>query len=702
MLSISPDTDLDEKPSGTGAESSAEDAEALTAEPAAVPAETEAIEPCDMDAPSTPDMEAALEKVKQACTRYNACPPDKNLKATRALSLAIVACKTYINDHAQTDRGCAQRLVRALEEPLSQVRIIAGLFSDPKSLNRLHTRRLAEEHLDRIEEHLSSVLKAADDQKGKEITGWVNSHPVFGGLRKMHIRKLPQSVYILLFRKNADGLPELVTERAKDGRIFTRFRPHEFTSDQKLFKDYQNKAPILGAAVISTGTLHKTMGTLPEPPEGKDLLQYLVSLSNSAAAAPAREFIQLSPVLNQLHEMSRQRKFDSDTYVLLFQVDSAGEPQAASGDPEADISGLDSPEVSAVSLMDPAEDATSEAPVEVESIEETELPAEADASVDVESAVEPALELETEPEIPAEPVAEAEDEVAATTEPESPETTEGSTDAEPDRAPERQPKEKSRRYELEIDTNEDLYGPVPVGATFSIMTKKTDDGRIFTRYKAIDFVARKALYESFKGIGTISGAAVIKGRTLLKIIGHVPQATEKSNQLAVLMDVSAYAMEGPSKDYVAANEVLQALFDLSNSNQARNADVVVFTVTEGGKLEVMPVRDERNRMTSKIPLSEFQYAKAVHTRFANLTTVVGASVIGDYAGPPSRSPTPTKGPGGGSSPPGGGRPGGGQGGRPGMRMEPRRQVVLAAFGRTPLKKDLLATPETFARLRINL
>jgi hypothetical protein len=96
---------------------------------------------------------------------------------------------------------------------------------------------------------------------------------------------------------------------------------------------------------------------------------------------------------------------------------------------------------------------------------------------------------------------------------------------------------------------------------------------------------------------------------------------------------------------------------------------------------------------AKIPLSEFQSPKAVHDRFASREKVAGASVIGEEQSFKNRPPQV-----GGKAPPERSPD------RSNRRdsAPPTRQVVFAAFGRTPLKTNLMCTPETLKRLGVNL
>ena len=65
-------------------------------------------------------MEKALEKLEKLIAGYSPGHEDGNLRQLRTLLAAVVGCLKYIKDHAQIDRGCAQRMVRELNELLEK------------------------------------------------------------------------------------------------------------------------------------------------------------------------------------------------------------------------------------------------------------------------------------------------------------------------------------------------------------------------------------------------------------------------------------------------------------------------------------------------------------------------------------------------------------------------------------------------------
>jgi hypothetical protein len=119
---------------------------------------------------------------------------------------------------------------------------------------------------------------------------------------------------------------------------------------------------------------------------------------------------------------------------------------------------------------------------------------------------------------------------------------------------------------------------------------------------------------------------------------------------------------------------------------------VLFT-DASGKPEILPLPDRRGKSQVKTPLSEFRFAKSVHDRFKSERTLVGASVIGEQAqsAPPPRAES-KKNQDRGNKPDNSFRP----------RMAPRSSTVVAAFGKTPLKQNVLLSVEILKRLGVDL
>jgi hypothetical protein len=141
-------------------------------------------------------------------------------------------------------------------------------------------------------------------------------------------------------------------------------------------------------------------------------------------------------------------------------------------------------------------------------------------------------------------------------------------------------------------------------------------------------------------------------------------------------------------DFLEENEVLKGLHGLANSNDARmkDAHVIFFGETEGAKIIVVNPRPGNSR--APILLNEFQSAKIIHDRFVSKPKLAGASVIGISKPHVNRAAQFNKGPSDSTKR---------------RSVAPAdKPVVLAAFGRTPLKANLLATPEILQRLGIDI
>jgi hypothetical protein len=261
-------------------------------------------------------MEEAIEKARKAVAECNLKSDSSHLKTIKTLLASLGACKKYIKDSAQSDRGCAQRIARSFDEILEQLPSMR-LHVDDKS--EAHTRRLAEDHLEKIQQQLSAVAKELEKQKKQEIVDWVKKHPVFGELKGKLAGELPKGAYVLLFRKSGEVGVELLTQTSKDDRVFTRFKPHEFKDAAKLHCYYQGKKTVVGAAIIAEKELVAVIGEVARPENVEDLLGHLLALSSEAASTPVREFLQSNTALKELHELSSRHKLPKQSYVLLFQ-----------------------------------------------------------------------------------------------------------------------------------------------------------------------------------------------------------------------------------------------------------------------------------------------------------------------------------------------------------------------------------------------
>lgn len=645
-------------------------------------------------------MEHVLEQVKTAVAGYSPKDEGNHQKTLRDLLAAISACMQYVKDNAQTDRGCAQRMVREIEEILVNFPAFARFASDKKALNKLHTKQLAEDHIKLIEDHFAELVKNEDKAEQKQIHKWVKDHSVFGELKKNIKKASPKGSYVLLFREAEDGGLELVTHAAEDGRVFTRIRPHEFRDDIKLHKAYLDKPPIVGAALIVDKDLLAVVGKVPQPDEVKEdeagqkqaQLQKLLSISSKAAGKPALEFIQLNDVLKELHEMSRRRKFPKDSYVLLFQKQGADNTTAPASDEEA--VDLELSEESNVAVSE-TEEISTQSDEAIES-------AESDVIVDEQISEEEITEEEITEEVSA-PV-ETTDEVQEL-EVTSTETEDSDTQAE-------EAISGITTFEssdsLTEETQESTVDETPVGeasaqervyaADLEIVVKKSNDGKIISRFWPVDFAIRHKLFDAFRDKPSIVGAAIIKHTELVQTIGVVPQPAEGQTDLAAFMGISRTAVEKPFADFVADNPVLKGLNDYATGeNGGKEAHVILFTQTEGSKLEVFSVPRDRGKPIARVPIGDFKNAKVLHERFAG-KSVVGASVIS--GGIPShkrhndRHNDRHSAHGQGQK-----RPNDGPKGR--TQVVDARPVVLAAFGKTPLRESLLATPENLQRFGIN-
>jgi hypothetical protein len=668
-------------------------------------------------------MEQELEQVKTAVAGYSPSEEGNHQKTLRDLLAAVTACREYVKENSQTDRGCAQRMVRELEEILSSFPGFARLASDKKALNRLHTKQLAEEHMQLIEDHFSELVKNEEKSENKQIHKWVKDHPVLGELKKNIKKASPKGAYVLLFREEGDGALQLITHTTNDGRVFTRIRPHEFRDDIKLHQTYLNE-PIVGAALIVEKDLLAVIGKVPQPDESKEdeaeqkqaQLQKLLSVSSKAAGKPALEFIQINDVLKELHEMSRRRRFPKDSYVLLFQKQGdVADVQSAltsadanvSADVEASLDSNESGDSANENIAD--SDAATESEVTAESVNEdvSNEPIEADATENIEELASEDAASDESAEISEESTEieaaadDAEDSDAEEADLESEEAIDSVTTFE---------SADSSDDAQEIAAEESSIAKRTYASDLEIVVKKSNDGKVISRFWPVDFAIRHKLFDAFRDKPSVVGAAIIKHTELVQTLGVVPQPAEGQTDLAAFMSISRTAVEKPFAEFVADNPVLKGLHEFATGEQGnKESHVILFTQAEGSKLEILSLQRDRGKPIARIPIGDFKNAKILHERFAG-KQVVGASVISGGVMAPTRfndrhSAPPYK---RGQDGPGNKRPDGPSNKRPGDGQRGRTQVVdarpvvLAAFGKTPLRQSLLATPENLQRFGINV
>lgn len=716
-------------------------------------------------------MQEILERVRKAVVNFDQQQPGSHMKTMKALLSAMSACRKYIDEQSQTDRGVAQRLARELDEILVALPDFRQFAGDKAAMNARHTKKLAEEHLDEIEKYLKGVVDQERVEKKNELREWVNAHPVFGELRKKCSGKLPKTAYVLLFRAMPGDSLELVLRSANEKQVLTRFRPHEFLDDARVQKAFGRGRPVVGAAVIAERQLVGIIGVVPPPSEKQDQLQVLLAVSKQAAGKPAVDFIQRNEVLRELHQLCRRRKVPKDAYILLFSEDmeapslqaseaNGGQTSLDSAEPGVELSEMNgtghaaAPKQSASehagdngAQMAPAGDEAGDEAVHEQSESsgaaavgepsqhsgEHEHGAGAGSEDDTISDGSNAAGLGAgeengvEPSDAAEPTASqlATDDVSPGAEPESESASNGVSAhlhaAEGDVSGAEEGEHESEEDadaegESESDGEEDseesgkrepakiVENPKPV----RIVTRTSHDGKVLTRFWSPDFAVKHKIFEAFRAQPAIIGAAIVKKNELIRAFGHLPRPSGNRNQFSAIMSASKSAVEQPSLDFVAENEVLKGLHDLANKHDFphREAYVLLFSQNQEGRVDVVSL----DRIGARIPLHEFQYAKAVHDRFAPLPAVIGASVISGGAPPKGRfgRPDDHRHKGGDRSKPGdkkggGDRKGGFDGDRRGESGgSGSKPSVVAAFGRTPLKLNHLATPENFVRLGLRI
>lgn len=467
--------------------------------------------------------------------------------------------------------------------------------------------------------------------------------------------------------------PEMVLRPAPDGRIFTRFRPREFADETRIYRMFRGGPPIVGACIIAGGKLTHTYGVLPRPREGGDQLKVLLSLSKEAVGRPGRAFVESHEVLGELFKMSKNRKIHKEAYVLLFELvqeEKVEEAAEASASPEL------------------------EAAHESEEHHDTE-----------QIAAESAENKPEHDEHGSDELSESDDSDIENLDAESL-TKESSLDDVDLDAPDSHDEHgmDGQEHEAESEAPKPVEAPKIDLSKLELVSKKAEDGRIITRYRSFDFIDSRSLFETYRNRRPIVGAAIVRERELIKIIGVVPKEDGRS-QVDTLLYHSRQALEKPSLDFIASNEVLLSIHEHSIGEfKQRECTVVLFT-EDDGKPTLLPLQNKMGRAQTKTPIFEFRSPKFVHDRFKEEKQIIGASIIGEAAGASSHQAN---------------RPNQNQRdkGRSDNRdrdkdrndrdsfrsrnAPPKNLVVLAAFGRTPLKQNILLSPEILKRLGVDI
>lgn len=225
-----------------------------------------------------------------------------------------------------------------------------------------------------------------------------------------------------------------------------------------------------------------------------------------------------------------------------------------------------------------------------------------------------------------------------------------------------------------------------------IVVKTGKDGKVISRFWPSEFSQLHALVATFKDMPAVVGAAVIHDNRLLSVLGKVPGAGAENSQADAVLKMSWTAVEKPYVEFVEQHEVLGGLYRLAKSRTlAALADVVLFATSVDGKVEMMSVSGDNGSKQMRLSLSDFERPRMMHDRFAK-SNIVGASVI---ARGESQSERPRRLQDKGNDP------------QRNQRHAPPKQsgskpVVVAAFGRTPLKINIVATPDILKRLGIEL
>jgi hypothetical protein len=516
----------------------------------------------------------------------------------------------------------------------------ARTLPDGHGLPHLHKGKQADEHVQRLYEHLKGILRGLEENENRKVSAWLQLNPVLSELNKVTSQSLPKDAYVLLFTSSAEGKPELMLRGANENQVFTRYRPQSFTNKNTVFREFIDKPQITGAAVIAGTDLLVVLGQVPEQ-EGKEQLRVLRGLSNEEANKPLNDFIDANPVLKELNQLSYRRKLPHNGYVLLFAANETAPPQE---------------------IVEPAQEevvADEEAAKEEEVREEVaEEHMEAPIGTELEAVAETTAESESPEEIPSESVEQ---------------TIEELVESEP----------------------ETFVAPGPA-VPLRLINKRAEDGRIITRFRAAEFSSKQELFERYRVQPKVLGAAVIRERELLRSIGSLPSPPPGQSQIDYLLKLSSQALDQPALEFLAENEVLNNLHQLANehTNQMDNF-VVLFVASESGSPTLFRMNIGYRQQT-RFAIPDFRLPRTVHEQFSRLPKIIGASVIGEQQ-------SFTKKAAGISGGPSKGMPGSDSRAKgPKGMMVLNRQVVLAAYGRTPLKAGLVATEENFKRLGIEL
>ncbi len=586
----------------------------------------------------------ALNAVKRAVHDYRSRPEGERTPAIRAVHTAVVRLIAQLAELEKTEHGATQQAVRGLSEVLVDLPLLQQFLSDKDLLNRLHTRQLALEFIQQIEQHLKTVVDELDLAKTKQHSDWVTNHEVFSALNKAAARKHHVDTYILLFRRGEDESVNLLTRKAKDGRVFTRRRPRDFAQESKIYHDFHKGPAIIGAAIIARNKIEVILGLVPQPAEGQNQLQLLLSISKEAASQPAKDFLAASSILQSVHDLCKAEKIGKDGYILLF-TELLPVQQAAETD---DCGVSESPMDSAAA--DDSEESVDESAASDESpdtaaSDDSSEPVTADESAEPVASDESAEAIESDES--AEPVASDE----------STETVASNESAEP-----------------VASADEPAIGEG------QLLVRMTDGGMVITRFRAHEFSDSRVVFQNFGKGRTICGAAVVENNKLKNVFGRVTTPKQGESQLQAVLRESNDAVSKPSREFVAANAILSAVRQLATGDfSAKDSQVVLFVETKG-VLTALQVG---------FNLRDFQTSRSLHDRLRSQSEIVGASVIGDFkvverAVVASKDGV-TRRPSQSSSAP----------------LAPRL-VVLEAFGRTPFKKQMLATAELLGRHGIQL
>ncbi len=489
---------------------------------------------------------------------------------------------------------------------------------------------------------------------------------------------------------------ELVLRPAPDGRIFTRFRPKEFADDARVYKMFRSSAQIVGACVIAEGKLKNEIGQLPQTKEGEDKLRYLLGLSKEAVGKPGKAFVEAHEVLNELFTLCKSRQIHKEAYILLFQEAEKEPENAAESQTDPGLEEKEAAQETAVSYKDDSE-------TDAQTLESQTLDTEASTNPDElsEQAEDETADLQSQTD-------ETENQA---TQNEDSENDDLMID-DPAKSDAAEPGNELIEIELSEDdeiSEEELSedGEISAGDVIDddaseleleleLLSRTSADGRIMTRYRPFDFTDSRSLYEGFKKLRPVVGAAVIKERELLMTIGHVPMR-KGEKQLETLLSYSRNALDKPALEFIERNEVLSFLHELSTGElRHKDCSVVLFADNEG-KPSLMSFPGRKSaRAQNKLPLSEFRSPKLVFDRFKNVDNLLGASVLGEQQTASAPRESSNRGPHAKD-----------RSGKSDRDFKPRVQaakslVVIAALGRTPLKQNVLISAEILKRLGVDL